>query len=186
MIIPPYSVDRPTVELVEKLPPQPPVVMLWINTVRGLVPNVAPIRRFRNEMVNKSNRFAGLGPGWLGPNSCEIPRTTTARILELAVSLEQIEGLPNPEMTPNIHGTISLEWESARGEAYLEYGTNEISGFVRFENEPMEHIEAVATLPVSFFTLVRDRLFPISQAHSVTTEGLGPYSYAFATARALA
>jgi hypothetical protein len=132
----------------------------------------------RDEIVEKVKLFAEFKAGWFGGESYEIPQKTIDRVIAVAHSLQLVEGIPNPELTPNVNGTISLEWESTRGEAYLEYGKTRISGFVRVEDYPTQYITDVKSLPISFFSRLRDQLFPLSQSYSITMNGAGPYSYA--------
>ncbi len=66
----------------------------------------------------------------------KVAEEMTDKVGIVAVLLEQLDGLPNPELTPNANGTISLEWESDRGEVYIEFGKTRISGFLRIEDAP--------------------------------------------------
>lgn len=133
---------------------------------------------FRREIVQTANSFSQLKPGWLGAGSYGISKETIKRVVALADTLERVDGLPNPELTPNVNGTISLEWESARGEAYFELGKTRLSAFIRIEEEPTQYIEDVDSLPASFFVRMRDVLYPSSQSHSITASGTGLNSYA--------
>jgi hypothetical protein len=125
----------------------------------------------RRGMIEEIESFRNLGEGWLGPDSRKIPEETSDKVTNVAQTLENVEGLPDPELTPTQNGTISLEWESNRGEAYVEFGKTRISGFLRIEDAPTLYFRDVESIPASFYSEVRDLLYPSAQAHSITTIG---------------
>lgn len=147
---------------------------------------VFPIRSLRDDMISEVTQLSGLGDGWFGLESHGIPDVTASRIRDLAQLLVNVKNLPDPTITPNINGTISLEWESARGEAYLEYGTSLISGFMRIEDGPTQYIDKITSLPDTFFETLRDKLFPITASYSITMEDLGRYGYESSQCMAMA
>lgn len=172
------------------LPPQTAVVSFeakgtdWrvMDWIFATVPPASSARwpvsfTVRQQFVNAAASFKKLKDGWLGKDSLGIPAETAQRVLDVAKTLEKIEGLPNPELTPNPNGTISLEWESARGEAYLEYGKTRLSAFVRFGDQPTRYIKDIDALPDSFFRDLKNQLYPPEQSFSITVHGAGTYSY---------
>jgi hypothetical protein len=154
----------------------------WVPPTWNWPGTVSWYRSTRNDLIDQFRELGQLRAGWLGRESYEIPGETIDRVVAVAGHLEGLRGMPNPEVTPNPNGTISLEWESARGEAYLEYGKTRVSGFVRVEDRPTEYINQVPSIPGSFFLLLRDQLFPLLQSHSLTLNGTGPFRYARSTA----
>jgi hypothetical protein len=100
------------------------------------------------------------------------------KVSAVARQLEPIDALPNPEITPNANGTISLEWESNRGEVYIEFGKTRISGFLRVEDSPTLYFKDVSSLQPSFYTEIRDLLYPSAQTYSITDPGAAFDSYA--------
>jgi hypothetical protein len=131
----------------------------------------------RQSVIDTAAHFGSFERGWLGTGAEEIPLETAARVVATAKTLEKVDGLPDPELTPNANGTISLEWESPRGEVYIEFGRTLISGFLRVEDEPTVFFRNLSSLPDSFFSEVRDRLYPPFQANSVTSYGAALNGY---------
>ncbi len=132
----------------------------------------------RQSMFDDIRLFGSLHHGWLGPGSQKIPSEITERVSTVARQLEQIDALPNPELTPNANGTISLEWESSRGEVYIEFGKTRISGFLRVEDSPTVYFKDVSSLQPSFYAEIRDLLYPPTQTYSITIPGAVFDSYA--------
>jgi hypothetical protein len=132
----------------------------------------------RQAMIDDIAAFRSLHDGWLGIGSQKIPEETANKLDAVTHLLEQLEGLPNPELTPNANGTISLEWESDRGAVYVEFGKTRISGFLRIEDSPTKYFRDISSLPLSFYTAIRDLLYPSAQSYSVTFAGATFDSYA--------
>ena len=126
----------------------------------------------RQSMLDDIHSFRSLEDGWLGPGSQRIPVETAEKVKTVADLLGRVEGLPNPDLTPTQNGTISLEWASSRGEVYVEYGKTRISGFLRIEDSPTIYFKDVNSLQPSFYTEVRNMLYPSAQTHSITTIGM--------------
>ncbi len=132
----------------------------------------------RQTMIDDAVAFRSLHDGWLGPGSQKIAEEVTDKVRAVALLLEQIDGLPNPELTPNANGTISLEWENDRGEVYIEFGKTRISGFLRIEDAPTVYFKDVSSLQSSFYAEIRDLLYPTMHTYSITIPGATFDSYA--------
>lgn len=73
-----------------------------------------------------------LEPDWDGYGALPISKAVLGNALQLVDVVEsQHPNLPNPEISPKSNGTISMEWESMQGEAYLEIGNSRFSFFIR-------------------------------------------------------
>ncbi len=134
----------------------------------------------RQEMVLTLDRFRNLGDGWLGPGTKQIPNETVDRVISIANALGGVDGLPNPEVTPNGNGTISLEWEVPSGEVYVEFGRTRVSGFARVGDHPTGYFNDLSNLPDSFLREVRAQLYPPLQTTSVTFQGAEMNGYTVA------
>lgn len=130
-------------------------------------------RSVRQEMFKDICAFRNLQDGWLGPGSHGIPTETADRVSTVTHMLTGVEGLPNPELTPTHNGTISFEWESDRGEVYVEFGKTRISGFMRVEDLPTQYFADVNSLQPTFYTEIRDLLYPSTKTYSITALGTG-------------
>jgi hypothetical protein len=72
---------------------------------------------------------------WDGHGSVGVSREVRDNALSLALRLSsQYPALPEPDVYPNFNGTVSFEWESNSGEAYLEVGRTQFSGHIRLGN----------------------------------------------------
>ncbi len=47
------------------------------------------------------------------------------------INNQQFHRLPLPEVSPETNGTISMSWESSKGEAYLEIGQTRYAGYIQ-------------------------------------------------------
>lgn len=127
----------------------------------------------RQGMFNDIHAFRQLEDGWLGPGSHGIPKETADYVTNVTHMLSQVAGLPNPELTPTQNGTISFEWESGRGEVYVEFGKTRISGFVRVDDSPTQYFADVNSLQPTFYTEIRDMLYPSAKTYSISAIGAG-------------
>ena len=160
-----YSISFDTVALYPRNPIVDGLYCLYLSSPNGVA------RSFRQEMFNDICAFRKLEDGWLGPGSHGIPRETADNVVNVTHILSGVEGLPNPELTPTQNGTISFEWESGRGEVYVEFGKTRISGFVRVDDLPTQYFADMNSLQPSFYTEVRDMLYPSAKTYSITTVG---------------
>lgn len=151
--------------------PRNPIVdglyCLYLSSPKGVA------RSVRQEMFEDICAFRTLQDGWLGPGSYGIPTETADRVSAVAHMLTGVEGLPNPELTPTQNGTISFEWESDRGEVYVEFGKTRVNGFLRVEDLPTQYFADVNSLQPTFYTEIRDFLYPSAKTYSITAIGTG-------------
>jgi hypothetical protein len=106
-----------------------------------------PIRELRNE--------------WHGPKSVAISAEVADRTRQLAARAAS-EGLPVPEVTPNPHGTITLEWESHNASLSLEVGRSKTSGYLRTDGNDPILISDAKQLSSDFFAIAQSTLVPSS------------------------
>ena len=75
----------------------------------------------------------GLPENWDGYGADGISGkvvTCTLFIISL-INSPQYQALPLPEISPETNGTISMSWESSKGEAYLEIGETRYAGYIQ-------------------------------------------------------
>lgn len=75
-----------------------------------------------NEIENLPANWDSYGAS---PISTDVSRNAKQALDTLLCSL------PYPDVTPNPNGTLSLEWESSNGFAYIEIGNSKFSAFIR-------------------------------------------------------
>jgi len=106
-----------------------------------------------------------LSDGWHGKSS----RAPSEQVLHNAQKMAMTAvsaGLRVPEITPNPHGTVSLEWETVHGTLHLEIGKRRLSGYLRTPGNRPTLIAADGGLDLPYFKSVSALLFP-SNAVSV-------------------
>jgi hypothetical protein len=134
----------------------------------------------RQSLVHAVRQFEAFHDGWLGQGTKGISVETIERVLSAAETMKHVDDLPNPELTPNTNGTVSMEWESKRGEVYIEFGKTRVSGFIRISNETPQYFKDMNSLPETIFDEIRSQLFPSSGSVSITFQGAGMNGYTFA------
>lgn len=79
--------------------------------------------------------------------------------------------VPLPDITPNPNGTVSLEWENARGLGHIEIGQTRYSMFMKLRDNVVIPIDGAAdSITSELGLLIAAHLFPqptgsISQLH---------------------
>ena len=134
----------------------------------------------RQSLFDEIAMFSSFDDGWLGTGAKKIPDAVIERVRSTVRSLERVERLPNPEMTPNENGTISMEWECIKGAVYIEFGRTRISGFIKFKDAPSVYFKDVGSLQSSFYEEIRDLLYSDLQPSSIAIQGAAFESYALA------
>jgi hypothetical protein len=100
-----------------------------------------------------------LRSGWHGPRSVAISKEVADRTRQL-VTRAASAGLPVPEVTPNPHGTITLEWESQNTSLSLEVGRSKTSGYLRTDGNDPILISDANQLSSNFFAVAQSILVP--------------------------
>ena len=104
--------------------------------------------------------FRHLSDGWNGPNSVGVLAEVLSRV-ELALHVvKSIPTLPEPELTPTNHGTISLEWASKHAEVYIEVGKTRMSGFIKGEGGRLTLLSGMKPTEETFFRSLSEMLSP--------------------------
>ncbi len=75
------------------------------------------------------NAFAKLPSNWDGYGAKPIKAETIQNIKTALNSFRNI--IPAPDLTPNPHGTVSLEWKTTFGNSHLEIGINNLGLFIQ-------------------------------------------------------
>lgn len=81
------------------------------------------------ESVGLLEEIRALGDNWDGYDAIAVSQSAADAAMSVLRTFASI--LPSPDISPNPHGTISLEWESERGLAHMEVGSATFSLFVR-------------------------------------------------------
>jgi hypothetical protein len=87
------------------------------------------------ELTDRIEELGHLIDNWDGHGSVGMSPEVRDNALSLALRLtSRYPALPDPDVFPNFNGTISFEWESHSGEAYLEVGRGQFGGHIRLSN----------------------------------------------------
>ncbi len=75
----------------------------------------------------------GLSENWDRYGAEAVSGKVVSHTLSIISSINdpQFHGLPLPEISPETNGTISMSWESNKGEAYLEVGQTRCAGYIQ-------------------------------------------------------
>jgi|ERR1700733_12765264 len=105
------------------------------------------------ERLSVLSTLASIGKledGWYGNDSVGISPIVVERAKSVIENSLQA-GLPKPDITPTLHGTISVEWESRNASIYLEIGRTKMNGFLRTEGNEPTLISDVAVIPDALY-----------------------------------
>lgn len=121
------------------------------------------------------NDLATLPDNWDGYRGSSIPAETvanTARFLNGISWPLGVHAVPAPDITPNPHGTLSLEWFSERGEAYLEVGRTQFSFYIdRNDGLPLFRDGRVTRGVVEeVLALIKQYMFPLDPGFTNTVQ----------------
>jgi hypothetical protein len=117
-----------------------------------------------------------LEADWDGYGALPISKMVASNALRFIDVVEsQHSKLPNPEISPKSTGTISMEWDSIQGEAYLEIGNSRFSFFIRSKSDEKLLVEGDAgAISDEIPTLVERILYPpVSYSTTVNTITIG-------------
>ncbi|NUA26140.1 hypothetical protein [Cupriavidus basilensis] len=113
--------------------------------------------------------LSALEDDWDGYGAVPVHPETISNAVGAARSLEKVVGLA--DIYPNPNGTISLEWESAAGYAYLEVGRTRFSFYVKPLNGKTVSADGKANdISPVLGDLVSERLFPARQTSCPVTD----------------
>jgi hypothetical protein len=103
--------------------------------------------------------IAGLPANWDGYNALPIQQETKNNALAAAAQI--LTWAPTSDISPNPNGTISMEWESDYGLAYLEIGKTKYSFFIDRKCGTTLYSDGAAdTLLPYLGLLIQSTLFP--------------------------
>lgn len=81
--------------------------------------------------VRQARSFISLGEGWDGYGAASIKPATISNAVRLLEAFSLPTALGAPFVAPHPNGTITLEWESSFGDAYLEIGQTRYSFYAK-------------------------------------------------------
>jgi hypothetical protein len=106
--------------------------------------------------------FSGLENNWDGYGGLAISesaRSVARNFIDIIAATPT--NLPEPEVAPTSAGTISIEWETDRAEAYIEIGNTKFSGFVKTEGQEPLYLEGrLNELDQRAIALIQDAILP--------------------------
>jgi len=114
-------------------------------------------------------QFRSLGEDWDGYGAAAIHPETLANASNALEHLAIV--LPFAEIDPNPNGTISFEWESKLGLAYLELGRTKFSFFIKPEQGAPIYADGKAIyIDPALGQMVSERLFPMQTITSPVSD----------------
>lgn len=139
--------------------PQLSVVVDRVSSpfLHSLERDLAPIRDLQN--------------GWHGVGSVRISNQVIERVVGLGKTIATVKGLPAPDVTPNSHGTVSLEWDNENISLYVEIGKTRMNGFLKVAGYDPIMIPSVSELSESFFQTIGELLSPSLGVSFTLSEG---------------
>lgn len=81
--------------------------------------------------VRQARSFVSLKEGWDGYGAASIKLATISNAVRLLEAFHLPTALGAPFVAPHPNGTITLEWDSPFGEAYLEIGQTRYSFYAK-------------------------------------------------------
>jgi hypothetical protein len=124
----------------------------------------------------KVEEFAAMPENWDGYGALQIsPETKKNAQAALDVILLHA---PSPDITPNSNGTVSFEWETAKGISHLEIGRTKFSFYIKpSSGEPLLADGNVDQITADFGKLVVIWLFPAQRGvRTMTTLTSDPFN----------
>ena len=115
--------------------------------------------------------FAALPENWDGYGAVRIGSTAVDNANNALQLL--LPRAPAPDISPNPSGTISFEWETEEGVAYMEIGATRFSVFIEPKAGGTTHINGMATqLDRQVGSLIASILFPAGNNGSTFAQGV--------------
>ena len=156
----------PISTIIPSLFPVAPYVSVYQQSTR-----YQPVTLLRELQIESIKReiaaLALLQEDWDGYGAARIQNQTVTNA-QIAADLV-LRTAPMPDITPNPNGTISMEWESKMGVAYLEIGKTQYSCYVsRQAKEPLLYDGAAGQIGTHLGTAISVALFPILEKPSST------------------
>ena len=151
-------------------------VWAWITDLprEGLMLTSVRLGKLLDEIEN----FGSLPDNWDGEGANKIHEQTVVNCCYMARCA--VDYLTVPDVDPNPNGTVSFEWCTAEGLAYLEVGRTQFSLFVETHGEVVlslkDEISAHADSIANLFRVISGYLLPPqdNQSHTLPVE---PYYY---------
>jgi hypothetical protein len=103
-----------------------------------------------------------LGPNWDGYNAERVAKAgaNAQRLFEILEN--QTPGLINPDISPTSAGTVTMEWQSVEGEAYIEIGNTKYSCFIhRRLGQPQYYQGDAESIESSLLDIVQQSIFAV-------------------------
>lgn len=118
----------------------------------------------REALKQHLQELKDLGPNWdgYGANIMSEESLTNAFVIASA-AVGNNASVATPTVSPNPNGTVSLEWEDANNEAYLEVGRTRTAGYLKSKGAQPVYVQGTAAqmacvLPAMLLMLGQQRL----------------------------
>jgi hypothetical protein len=108
-----------------------------------------------------------LGPNWDGYNAERVAKAgaNAQRLFEILEN--QTPGLINPDISPTSAGTVTMEWQTVEGEAYIEIGNTKYSCFIhRRLGRPQYYQGDAESIEGSLLNFVQQTIFAVPTSNT--------------------
>lgn len=78
---------------------------------------------------------------WDGYHALKISKPVIKNVLLIIEPITSFPKLLSPTITPLANGTVSIEWETGQGVAYIEIGETRFSGYIKINDQKPACIE---------------------------------------------
>lgn len=137
------------------------LVLYFHHSLNNRTITVADTEKKQQALENLISEISQLKENWDGYDALKISPIIAKNTLLIVKIIKQFPELLDPIITPLANGTISVEWETNQGTAYLEVGNTRFSGYIKPNDQKQTLIEGQAN-SLNWYTLywINSILFP--------------------------
>lgn len=113
-----------------------PQMEVWLssqykNSLALHFTTTANTQQNHDELIRFVHELSKLESNWDGYSALPISQKVIEHVSRLINAIKLYPQLPDPEVSPKSNGTISVEWITRNGEAYIEIGNTRYSGYIK-------------------------------------------------------
>ena len=96
---------------------------------------IADAEKKKQLLIESVGEIEKLSEGWDGYQALKISKLVISNVILMIEPITAFPKLLNPVITPLANGTVSIEWETNQGMAYLEIGETRFSGYIKINDQ---------------------------------------------------
>ncbi len=105
---------------------------------------IADAEKKKQALEELISEISKLPENWDGYGALKISKPVIENVILIIKPITLFSKLLDPTITPLANGTISIEWETNQGIAYLEIGETRFSGYIKMNDQKPASIEGQA------------------------------------------